>query len=633
MRSTGFFFIMAIAMGSMPVDSAAQLQLYTRVEPFDGVRLGMSYDMAAQRPALAGRPCIDFDAQKFHLQPANPPVDSSSERITRKYDLVKKMELTADAQLKAITGSYAIGSRLDLADTTEAHQYSETTMLWSYRMQDTPILLSEYITLKPEYIELLKKGPQGRDEFRARCGTGFVIGMQTGEYYYGTLFTQTAIEQAVRTVKLNVTYSIKSSINSGGYLDYKRSVDEKKEKAVKSAKASHTDNQLPNSEDPETIKQQWTNFKATGRGAQVVRVLIAPYSAASNVPVGGVLSEDRDQTRLDKLLESLWDLKTLMEAGSLVLREPNAFAMGVPGLPGGKRSARLAYIRSAVQGWNKEYDQLLDLTKRCVKDFKPECKVAADKYGANPTIAQRDVVLPRRYGSQCYGEVEVRLIPEPVPEKSDRSATKDYVRRSGDDEMGGGPVKVKAKVLLRPDGRRLIRGTLNIHLEEDKKDHSTFEYSKEFDVFDLVSGFDGKPNPLEECRVPTARFTRLEPVIKGSNIHGLLTHRTEKNERWVTMRADNNGILPSLTCMVDGVGRDDWVRCEPPRLNSIPISLVNALDEEADQWSRDSERGMGHRDTWSSTGSMATGTPSADVIDHRSINVYDYQVPRDAVSR
>jgi len=507
MKRTGSFLSLAIAMGLVPFDATAQLQLFTRVEPFDGVRLGISYDMAAQRPALAGRPCIEFDAQKVFLQPANPPVDSNSEKITRKYDLVKKMELTADAQVKAITGSYAVGSRLELADTAEVHQYSETTMLWSYRMQDTPILLSENITLKDEYLDLLKKGPEGRDEFRAKCGTGFVIGMQTGEYYYATLFTQNVTESSVQSVKLNVTYTIKSSVNSNGYLDYKRSVDEKTEKSRKTAKASHTDNQLPNSDDPEVIKQQWRDFKATGRGAQVVRVLIAPYSVASNVPIGGVLSEDRDQTRIDKLLESLWDLKTLMESGNLVLREPNLFAMGVPGLAGGKRTSRLAYVKSALQRWNTEYDQLLELTKLCVKEFKPECKVAADQYAANPPIVQRDIVLPRRYTSQCYGEIEVRLISEAVPSKTDMSPAKEYVREQGDDEMGGGPVKVNAEFRLSPDGGKLVRGRLQIRLEEDKKDHSAFVYAKDFDVFDLVQGFKGQPNPLEECRVPSARWT------------------------------------------------------------------------------------------------------------------------------
>jgi len=595
MHRTGSFFSLAIAIGFVPFDSAAQLQLFTRVDPFDGVRLGMSYDMAAQRPALAGRPCIDFDPQKVFLQPANPPVDSNSEKITRKYDLVKKMELTADAQVKAITGSYAVGSRLELADVSEVHQYSETTMLWSYRMQDTPILLSEHITLKAEHLELLRKGPEGRDEFRAKCGTGFVIGMQTGEYYYGTLFTQNITEQTVQTVKLNVSYSIKSSVNSDGYLDYKKSVDEKSEKALKTAKASHTDNQLPNSDDPEVIKQQWRDFKATGRGAQVVRVLIAPYSVASNVPIGGVLSEDRDQTRIDKLLESLWDLKTLMEAGSLVLREPNLFAMGVPGLAGGRRPARLAYVRSAVQRWNTEYDQLLDLTKRCVKEFKPECKVTADRYAANPPIVQRDIVLPRRYTSQCYGEVEVRLIPDTIPPKTSTETAKDYVRQLGDDEMGGGPVKVNADVKLWPDGRKLVRGRLQIRLEEDKKDHSTFVYSRDFDVFDLVQGFKGQPNPLEECRVSSARWTKLEPVIRGTNIYGSLVYRTRKDERWVAMNSNNNGLINSLTCMVDGVGRDDKVRCDPPRLNTIYVSLVNVLDEGAEQWSPDRPPRVGPR--------------------------------------
>lgn len=583
MHRIGTLTSLAIAMAVVPLESSAQLQLFSRVEPFDGVRLGMSYDMAAQRPALAGRPCVEFDPQKVFLQPANPPVDSSSEKITRKYDLVKKMDLTADAQIKAITGSYALGTRLQLADASEVHQYSETTMLWSYRMQDAPILLSENITLKPEFLELLSKGPQGRDDFRARCGTGFVVGMQTGEYYYATLFNQINTEQSVQNVKLDVNYSIKSSVNSQGYLDYKKTVEEKSEATKKTAKASHTDHQLPNSDDPEVIKQQWRDFKATGRGAQVVRVLIAPYSVASNVPVTGVLSEDRDQSRIDKLLESLWDLRTLMEAVSIVLREPRLFAMGVPNLAGGKRPARLAFVRAASQRWTNEYDQLLELTKRCVKEFTPECKVAADRYAANPPIVERDVVLPRRYTSQCYGEVEVRLIPEPIPPKASMDGAREYARQKGDDEMGGGPVKVDAKVKLWPDGRKLVRGNLEIRLEEDKKDRSTFVYFKEFNVFDLVQAFTGQTNPLEECRVATGKWTKLQPV-SGTDVYGSLVHRTRRDERWVNMSSNNRGLINGLTCMVDGEGRDDRVRCDPPRLGSIYVTLVNALDEEAEQW-------------------------------------------------
>jgi hypothetical protein len=582
MNRTGSSVLLAIAIGFMPLDSAAQLELFTRVEPFDGVRLGMSYDMSAQRPALAGRPCIDFDPQKVFLQPTRPPSDSMHEVISRKYELVKKMELTAEAQLKAVTGSYSAGSKLELTGESQIHQYSETTMYWSYRMQDTPILLSEHITLKPEYLALLTKGPEGRDEFRAKCGTGFVIGMPTGEYYYATIFTQDVKEETSQELKLDVSYSIKTSIDSSGYAKYRTAVRSQTQSSHKIAKASHTDNQLPNSNKPEVILQQWQDFKATGRGAQVVRALIAPYSVASNVPIGGVLSEDRDQTRLDKLLEALWDLKTLTDEGSLVLREPKRFAMG---FEGGKRQARHDYIKAMVKSWTVEYDQLLELTKQCVKEFKPECKATADRYDTNPPIAQRDV-LPRRYKSQC-GKVEVRMAEELVPRPDDRRHAVDYQRTgAGDNEMGGGPVKVDATLELWPDGGKRIKGKLRIKLEELKADHSTFLYDKDFVVFDLVEGFKGLGDPLEECRVPPTNWNpQLEPLVKNSNTYGLLGYTTEKNVQWATMSSNNGGLIKSLRCLVDGGGRDDKVRCNPVSLGIIHVRLVNVLDEEAEKWS------------------------------------------------
>lgn len=200
-----------------------------------------------------------------------------------------------------------------------------------------------------------------------------------------------------------------------------------------------------------------------------------------------------------------------------------------------------------------------------------------------------------RYTSQCYSEVEVRLVRETVPSKTDMSGAKDYVREQGDDEMGGGPVKVNAELRLSPDGRKLVRGRLQIRLEEDKQDHSAFVYTRDFEVFDLVQGFKGQPNPLEECRVPPARWTRLQPVSGTTNVYGSLSHRTLKDQRWVNMNSNNNGLISNLTCMVDGVGRDDKVRCDPPRLNAIYVSLVNVLDEEAEQWASDRPPRVGPR--------------------------------------
>lgn len=130
---------------------------------------------------------MDFDPQKMNIQ-KDGKQDTKAKEIKTSSDLVKTLNLSAEAQVKALTGNYEAKSTLEIAAKSEAHQYSETKLFYKYLKNDTNILLTEAISLKPEYLPLLNTGLQGLDEFRARCGNAFVVGQQTGTYYFGTSY-------------------------------------------------------------------------------------------------------------------------------------------------------------------------------------------------------------------------------------------------------------------------------------------------------------------------------------------------------------------------------------------------------------------------------------------------------------
>jgi hypothetical protein len=542
----------------------------------------MGYDTSAQAAAKGGKSCIDFDPKKTHAGIPAGTQDNDGKGYIRSSDIVKQMNLSVDAQVKAFTGTYEAKSTLDVAKNTETHKYSETWLFRRYLRSDTMYLLAEEISLKPEYKSLFSKGIQGLDEFRARCGNAFVIGQQTSAYYFGTVFK--AVEKAITSSDLNVTFSFKYGGAVNVDADSKLKITEKQQEEIKeyTVKNSTTDLSLPPpANSKEAVEKQYQEFTIKeGSVGKLVEARIAPYTVVKGVPPDTILGKSIEEVKLQILLDALWDLKTLKDEAQYILKKEKMFALGIPG--GGKRQLRLENVRSLLVGWQAESDKLLEDVKGCMSSYSENCTKLANKYEANPKIAE-EALLPQKYQSQCYGNIEVRQEPPKTPQDQDR-ITLNHGRR-GDREMDSGPVKVEGFIDLLVQGTQL-KAKFDVRLEENKGDHSQFDATSEFVVFDLNPP-DFKDH-FKECEF-NATFPVKESKISrpSGNVYGVIARTSGKNPphgTYVKITGDNSGILTSVSCILDTGDSDDKLFCYPPELTNLHINLVNRLDLEAEKW-------------------------------------------------
>lgn len=555
----------------------AQQPVFSPIEPFLGGRYGMGYDMSAQAPARAGQACVDFDSTKTSAE-NDGANDNKRTVITRSLDLVKKMNLSAGAQVKALTGQYEAKSTLELADKSEVHQFSETKLYYSYRLGDTTLLLTEFIAIKPDYVELLKKGVSGIDEFRAKCGNAFVVGQQSGEYFFGTTFKSSKASSASSQMNLTFDFSFRGGVNADAYLKYASQVDRIEKEERDEVSSATSNQQLTAPKDAADLEKQWSEFKATGSGAKIIKAVVAPYSVAKGALPEGLLTGNTEEKKLEILLEGLWDLKSLKDAAQYVLRKPEQFALGLWSRP--KRQARLEFVRKLHQRWQAEFDTLLGETKACINSFNEQCAKLANEYESNPRISAQSQ-LPKKYKSVCYSTIEVRQNEGPSTDSDVK--TQLFHSGRGDTEMGGGPVLVNADLRIEAaEGSRLI-GRVRYTLEENKADHTTFVGSLEQTVFDLRQPFAGRDNPFEECQLASAPIVS-PPPLGGGGTYGKVSFRSGVNPRGF-VPGDGQGLLRRISCILDTSGKEDGkLQCDAPVLGAFTIALVNRLDVDAEKW-------------------------------------------------
>lgn len=559
-----------------------EAELFPRIEPFAGLRYGMAYDTAAQTAARGGQSCVDFDPKKIGKE-QDGRQDNDSQQYSRSSDIVKQMNLSVDAQVKALTGTYEANATLDLANKTEVHKYSQTWLYRRYLRSDTTMLLTEAISLKPEYKPLFARGIEGLDEFRARCGNAFVVGQQTSAYYFGTAYK--SIQTVTTSSDLNATFSFKYrggvNADAASKLSIKELQQDKDERYE--VKNSTSDLTLPPARSVEDLQKQFQEFKiAEGSVGKLVEARIAPYTVAKGVPPDSILGRSAEQDKMQIILNALWDLKTLKEQAQYILKKESRFALGLPN--GQTRPKRREHVRSLLKGWQEEFDKLLKDLKDCMNSYNDNCTKLANTYEANPRIAQESL-LPQKYQSLCYGRIEVRHDPGDSFD-AERNKIPLQPGRRGDAEMGGGPVRLEASLDLMPDGRQL-KATLEVRLEENKNDHSQFNTRFNFVVFDLNPPDFG--DAFKECEffhypVSASRLTSPRGAPKP---YGRINRVSGRDPRgYQTFRAEpGEGVLQGISCILDTEGNDrDKLSCKPPELANLYVLLVNKLDLEAEKW-------------------------------------------------
>ena len=476
------FFALLIGLVSGPGGSAFSAQeLLTKIEPPLGVRLGMGYDTAVLGPSKAGQVCVTFDPNK--TQDARDGGSKNSHESVKKFsEIAKILNVSAMAQFSTVTKQYEANSLLNMVDKTEIRQDSETEVYYTYRTNNSVLLLTEHISLKPEYKELLKKGPKGRDEFRAKCGNAFVIGEQTGAYYYGTHYKSEETTQSLSKLAFDFEFSYRGGFNAKADVNYVNSLTKNTSEKVKKVADFSTDPKRPPAKNAEEIEANWQGFDPSTANPKLINTYLAPYTVVGGALPEGLLSGTSTDDGIEILLDALWELRSLLNLSRPVLKEPETFALGLPG--GSIRNARLEHIRKIHAQWDNEFQTLRAATKACLEDFDTKCKELATQYTSNPPIARR-AELPKKYRDNCYRAIHIRQNGEPdgnyiIPLSNGP--------HKGDAEVGGGPVLLTAALTVRKDARQLKTGA------------SGFSVGRR-------SGYYGWPRRARPCKTPRSIST------------------------------------------------------------------------------------------------------------------------------
>lgn len=552
-------------------------QVFIPIEPFLGARYGLGYDLTSQSASAAGQSCVTFDAQQINSE-KDGVNKSKKTQIKKSADLVKTMNLSAMAQFKALSGNYEGKSTLEIADKSEAHQFSETKLFYFYKKNDTNLLLTEAISIKPEFKTLLDAGITGIDSFRAKCGNAFIVGQQTGTYYYGTAYKSSASSATTSNLNIGAKFSFKSGVKFDSNFSYIVTDLKKNLEEIEEVNSATTDTKLTAPTNAVELEEQWKNFNPASSEDKIISTVVAPYTVAKGALPEGVLAGSAELKKLEVLLDALWDLKTLKDEAKYILKKPDKFALGLPATP--KAVARIKATQSLLARWQSEYDSLLTDTKSCVNTFNDSCKKLANWYEVNQRISE-EALLPKKYKSYCYGKFTVQH------DESEGGGFSKPIFMSGktrgDDEMGGGPVLVKGQLSIYPNGREL-RMRLDASLEENKSDHSTFVFSVETTVFTMQPKELPNTDIFEECVFADQPINAKS--ISPGNIYGKIEDISGKNPRgMIKYNGNPNGLIPTMTCEVDTQGKDNGrLNCQAPNVRSFEVLLVNRLDKEAENW-------------------------------------------------
>lgn len=554
--------------------------VFIPIEPFLGARYGLGYDLSSQSASAGGQSCVIFDAQQINSE--KDGVNKSRKTLIKKSsDLVKTMNLSAMAQFKALTGNYEGKSTLLIADKSEAHQFSETKLFYFYKKNDTNLLLTEAISIKPEFKILLDAGITGLDSFRAKCGNSFIVGQQTGTYFYGTSFKSSASSTASSNLNIGANFSFKGGVKFDS--DFKLKIDKLKTslEEIEEVNSATTDTKLTAPTNAAELEEQWKNFSPSSSEDKIISAVVAPYTVAKGALPEGLLAGSADLKKLEILLDALWDLKTLKDEAKYVINNKNKFALGIP--TKAKAVARFKSTQTLLTRWQSEYDSLLSDTKYCVNIFNDSCKKLANWYEVNQRSIEGDF-LPKKYKSYCYGKFTVQ---QDASAEMGKNGLKEPINASGpsrgDDEMGGGPVLVKGDLSIYPDGREL-KMKLNIFLEENKSDRTTFEIHNTTVVFSLQPRELPDTDIFEECEFAENPITAK--AISGGNIYGTIKDISGKNPRGILQfNGNSSGLIPTISCEVDTKGKDkNRLNCQAPDVKSFEVLLVNRLDKDAEKW-------------------------------------------------
>ncbi len=554
------------------------------VEPVAGATFGVGYDISRQRIFPQGGGCVSVNTAQI-VESGSPSSDASFDSLTTVSQMAEGMHLAASLKVMMALGGGAAGVSLksDFLQNVTSSQFKQSVFAKSVAYDKPKFVDPTYIQLKPEYVAMLAD-PARRAEFIANCGNGFVWGIRRGSEFYGAAWVDQQSLTSWTQYQGMVAASAGSDLNSaGGQAAIAQSMNSVFGVASVKVNAKKTDTTGINPSDAASLVSAYQQYGTLTGAHADVKLIIAPYSYAAGYPPANPFGPLPNEEMLETLGSALWDLRALIDDSDFIVKHPDQHALGISP---GKRQQRLNDVQQLQGAWKGEFANLGPRVQACMSDFTASCSALAGQY-ANRNLPFDRGLLPSRYTSNCGQRVD--LPANMVSSSIGLYKMPDSTVR-GDTEMFGGPVVAEGRMTYFPAGREL-RVRLRTVLEEDKGDHSTFDYTLEKPVFNLDASAGQASGSLSECDFDGTGISAQDMLqLPGPvpmpllNTHGYVSGKSGPTPRGFQKIAGGIGLLSALNCELDRDGTDGGLQCQAPEVRDTQLKLVNRSDKEAETW-------------------------------------------------
>lgn len=617
-RLQRYVFLCAAALGSVFFSASALAQTAGfSLDPQTGVTYGRGYDTTRKDYF---KTCVDVDEDTPKNETGKADAESNVYQITSNSELVSKMNLSVDASFSALIGGgkLSLSSKNSLASDTNANSYNMTLLATAWSHFKPKTLKLEKVRLLPRYKKLLADGK--KDQFKAECGDAFVDGVQQGREFYGTVtidkqdlksFSKFATDNNVNyespSIQVNLDAKFEKSMeNSFG-----------RENIKINARSSGVEG-IKNPTNLEQLRDIYENFNHMKGGNTDIKLHLVSYTALPDVEAQNPLDMDQIATQQGYLVSALWNLKAMQDDADFIMHNRNMFALGTTKAT---QNARFKDVKALRARWKNEFWALQKATKSCMANFTKQCEKLSNQYYSNrSTGLQRERgFLPDRYTSDCYSDYKLNMdkvfdvifTDPPEPASQGYRVLRLGVHEFGDDDLAGGPLRTASWLRTKPDAR-LLKAKYEVVLEEwkmkdgkwyGKDDNWRTRFhvtSPEVKIFDLDN--NDETGSLKQCTFTGigVQNGQVAPAVYGAVANTFPVSDPKEmvagyTAFWysaspipsqpVNLDKGAHGSLHSLRCLFDVPGGDDnKLFCLRPDPGETKLSLVNTLDQKADNW-------------------------------------------------
>jgi hypothetical protein len=598
---------------------ARAIDKYLDLDP-PQTKSGVGYGYNSLTREFVLRQCVEFVPTLTEGGSGASGNAQSFDAIYSNSQLADEMGISVSTKFRAAMGAVTVGAsaKVDFFENTITN-YLTHTILASWSDVEPMRYIAGELRLKPEYLALV-----GTAAFRQKCGDYVIIGEQKGRWYYGTV--QMSVKDIATESRLQVDAGANVEMDSW-QASAEASVVDKMKAASKTedlkirVTSSGTDQAVVTIEE---FLKQFKAFPGQNGPKQTYMLKAVPFeSIVVDWPSSDPLAPLTDQQKLARLGEAAWGLLALTQDTDFVTQHAKLFALGTTPA---RRDARIAHMKARRAFYQAELNDMRNRAKTCDVDWDgtPACESLYQRWKdfEEFVVAEYDQ-FPIRYLSDCYAaddsraKIQEALNAALFPTADNPGAASLFKNTRGDNEVGGGPVKFSAFLDFKPDHTggdqlavRSLLATMQIKMEEDGADHTTYQTTLRKSVFNLKETTlgPGAPVSLDQCsyrgtgvradlvtddpaaceglKAFPAAYQSCKDAIAKNKHHGILRDRSGKDARDVTFNRNSRGVLSSIQCTVDSDGKDDSkvIGCKQAELRTVQLDLVNREDVGADKW-------------------------------------------------